>query len=287
MTNPANAILGNGEVLANYDTSSQCASTGDCGYSLAYVVNLIYTPPKCNPCKIFPTESTFNGNILGAAINQGDVGESIGVYGADYLCNKDKNNPHDGHTYKAFITDGLNRRACESANCGESGILENRNWVLYPNESYVYAVNESWVFTTNESAIYPFGKLKSRSPYASTFEYRTGFIGVVPGDGVTSLQNWTSPESYSESGNCSGWRTSHFISNSKYSGYAGRINGYGNPAVYHPSAQTQNSTSNGAPIFMVDHRNFPCDQGGHHGTTTAGAHTQVRSYTGDLMCVEQ
>lgn len=159
---------------------------------------------QCNPCTLFVTESSYNGNMLGAAIAKGFAGQSIGlnsestgVFAADYLCNVDESKPIDGHQYKAFVVDGLNRVACVSANCQTNGINENKNWVLYPSKLYVY-VNESPIFLTNESAIYPFtSPLQSRSPYKDTKYPVTGFAPT---------KDWTSPAASSNT--CKKWTSS-------------------------------------------------------------------------------
>ena len=156
----------------------------------------------CNPCTMFVTESAYAGNLVESVNTYPNLGhptESIGVYAADYLCNVDANKPADGHTYKAFITDGVNRVACTSANCIDAnGTSENVNWVLHPNTTYLWNGNpESPVFTSNSNGIYVFGLISTVPVALNGTTYWTGF-------GEPHLTPWTTPTA---SNSCAAWGT--------------------------------------------------------------------------------
>ena len=176
----------------HYTLTMQSISTKP--VALQGTTNIQFTAASCNSCTVFWASNQHPGNLLKAAINLGYSGESLGVLGADYLCGIDTNNPHDGHPYKAFITDGTNRYACTSANCSVGGIAENKDWVLYPLTTYKLTT-ESVLFQTNESAIWPVGR-----PFVSLL----GQLGYSYFSGFSSARDWTSP-SVSFASNCNGW----------------------------------------------------------------------------------
>jgi hypothetical protein len=95
--------------------------------------------------RIFVTNSQPNGSLGG-------------ISGADAICDGDTAKP-TGAKYKAMLVDGTTRRACSTANCGTSGLLENMDWVLQPQVTYVQAAGVLPVFTANTSGIFPFGTL--------------------------------------------------------------------------------------------------------------------------------
>lgn len=72
------------------------------------------SPTACNPCKMFVTSTTMQGDF---AYFQGTISA------ADGHCASDSNNPRDGSTYKAFIMVGSNRNL-------------TTNWVLHANTAY-------------------------------------------------------------------------------------------------------------------------------------------------------
>lgn len=90
--------------------------------------------------KVFITASTFDGNLQGVAAN--------GPAGADAKCLADANKPSSG-TYKAMITDGTNRRACTTDNCGGAGLdaSENVDWVFQFGRIYIRASDSASLFT--------------------------------------------------------------------------------------------------------------------------------------------
>ncbi|WP_239671294.1 DUF1554 domain-containing protein [Leptospira levettii] len=95
--------------------------------------------------KVFITAVPFDGDLRGVAAN--------GPAGADLKCNADTNKPSTG-TYKAMLTDGTNRRACSSDNCG-GGIGENIDWVFQSGRIYIRANDSASLLSPNAAGILP------------------------------------------------------------------------------------------------------------------------------------
>lgn len=140
----------------NYSVSIQSKpSNQDCNLANATgvftsenVTNLTLTCSTNPDKRIFLTASTFSGDLQGAEAN--------GILGADAKCEADGNKPSTG-TYKAFLVNGANRRACNSADCVNGGADENRDWVLKKDTRYIRASDSAEIFTTNSSKIFIFG----------------------------------------------------------------------------------------------------------------------------------
>ncbi len=100
---------------------------------------------QTNVYKVFVTASTYNGNLQGAAAN--------GPAGADQKCNADANNTN-ASTYKAMLTDGVNRRACSTDNCGGTGanVAENIDWVFQSGRIYIRASDSASLFSPTTAA---------------------------------------------------------------------------------------------------------------------------------------
>lgn len=95
--------------------------------------------------KVFVTASTYNGNLQGAAAN--------GPLGADAKCNADTNKPATG-SFKAMLTDGTNRNACSTDNCGGAGANsgENIDWVFQAGRIYIRASDSASLFSPTAAA---------------------------------------------------------------------------------------------------------------------------------------
>lgn len=129
------------------------------------------------PCKIFATAAN-------ATVN-------AGISGLDSNCSSDSNKPAGGGTYKALVSDGTNRRACTTANCG-TGTGEHINWVLKPNKEYRQADGTTVIGTTTSNGVFTF-------PLTNAFQTTiTGTNGIVTGLNT----NWTS-----NANDCSDWST--------------------------------------------------------------------------------
>ncbi|MBM9589603.1 DUF1554 domain-containing protein [Leptospira sp. 201903075] len=139
--------------------------------------------------KVFITAATFNGNLQGAAAN--------GPTGADLKCNADTNKPATG-TYKAMLTDGVNRRACSSSNCG-GGVSENIDWVFQSGRIYIRAADAAALFTANTEGIVnaPAANMLSQSFASGTTRYFwTGFAQSsywekATAQSTNSCDDWT------------------------------------------------------------------------------------------------
>lgn len=120
--------------------------------------------------KVFITAATFDGNLQGAAAN--------GPAGADAKCNADTNKPSTG-TYKAMITDGTNRNACTSDNCGGAGanVGENVDWVFQFGRIYIRSSDSASLFMPTAAGIKvaPSTNLDHSFDSGSLKEYWTGF----------------------------------------------------------------------------------------------------------------
>lgn len=118
--------------------------------------------------KVFITAATFNGDLRGAAAN--------GPAGADLKCNADTNKPATG-TYKAMITDEVNRAACSTSNC-IGGASENIDWVFQSGRIYIRATDSAALLTANTEGIVtaPAANMLSHSFATGTTRYFwTGF----------------------------------------------------------------------------------------------------------------
>lgn len=112
---------------------------------------------------IFPTQSTYNGNLGG-------------LTGADSKCATEKTTnfstlPGADTEYKALLADGTTRIACTSANCTDTA--QNTGWVLKPGTDY-YRPDESKIFTTNTGGIFPFGTMGNAFSTNGTDAWWTG-----------------------------------------------------------------------------------------------------------------
>jgi hypothetical protein len=97
---------------------------------------------SCNPCKVFVT----------AATSQGNFGT---VTAADQICATDTRHPGDG-TYKALVAyENGSRRACTTQNCQTGGKSEGADWVLQPNATYT-RLDGTVIGTTNSAALFTF-----------------------------------------------------------------------------------------------------------------------------------
>lgn len=126
----------------------------------------------CNPCRIFTTNSSFNGGLGGIA-------------GADQKCSMDANKPIQG-TFKVFLSDTVDRRACSTANCS-GGETEHLDWVMKPNMTYVRASDNVTIGVTNN-----LGLLTSQTNSASSSAITT-WLGFNA--------NWTTEPAL----HCSDW----------------------------------------------------------------------------------
>nr|WP_269155358.1 DUF1554 domain-containing protein [Leptospira mtsangambouensis] len=120
-------------------------------------------------CKIFATAAT--------AIKTG------GISGFDNQCQNDTNKPSGGGTYKALASDGVNRRACSTANCS-TGVSENIGWVLKPNKEYRRKDGTTVIGTTNASGIFTF-------PLTNSMEIISNLV-VTNGIATGFVSDWTS-----------------------------------------------------------------------------------------------
>ena len=101
---------------------------------------------------------------------------------ADAICMADGAYPGTG-TFKAMLVDGVNRRACTTANCS-GGVAEHIDWVFQPNTSYVRAAGGLVVMITNADGIFVFGSL-TNSFGAGATKYWTGLRNSPAVDWVT------------------------------------------------------------------------------------------------------
>ncbi|MCE9499614.1 MAG: DUF1554 domain-containing protein [Leptospira sp.] len=92
----------------------------------------------CNPCKMFMTAATYDGNMGGFS-------------GADSKCSSDANKPATG-TYKALLVGAINRIACTTASCS-GGVSEHTDWVMQSNRAYVRSDGTTAIGTTNVNGL--------------------------------------------------------------------------------------------------------------------------------------
>ncbi|TDY72643.1 uncharacterized protein DUF1554 [Leptospira meyeri] len=130
-------------------------------------------------CKMFAT--------AGAAT------KNAGIAGLDNNCQTDTNKPSGGGTYKALVTDGVNRKACTTANCS-GGTSEHIGWVLKPNKEYRRKDGTTVIGTTTANGVFSF-------PLTNSVEILANLVitnGIVTGMNA----DWTSNAS-----DCLDWTT--------------------------------------------------------------------------------
>ena len=156
---------------------------------------------------------------------QGDMGGSPpGIVGADQRCPVG---------FKAMIVDGVNRRACTTANCG-GGMDEHIDWVLRANITYVTStgllpiLTADWNSVWNFAGTAPTGGNLLNEIFNSSQSAWTGLTG-----------NWQVANGGSDH-DCSNWSSASGAQTGAY----GRTNGLGTNSIF-------NSTST-------------CDNGGHY-----------------------
>lgn len=116
---------------------------------------------------------------------------NAGIAGLDANCASDANKPSGGGTYKALVSDGTNRRACTTANCG-GGAGEHISWVLKANKEYRRSNGTTVIGTTTANGIFTF-------PLTNSFQATiTGTNAIVTGLNT----DWTS-----NANDCTDWTT--------------------------------------------------------------------------------
>lgn len=151
--------------------------------------------------KVFVTAATFNGDLRGAAAD--------GPAGADLKCNADTNKPSTG-TYKAMLTDGTNRSACSTNNCGgATGTEENIFWVFLPGRIYIRASDSASLLSPNAKGILPVdgsGNFTT-NPYTLNHSFSSG----------TTLYYWTgmaqSPDFWNKAASSADYTCANWTSN--------------------------------------------------------------------------
>lgn len=178
-------------VVVQQPTGLSCSINNDSGKISNSSVNNLEVICS-NGKKIFITVANFNGNLT-SSIGSGTFGN--GILGADARCMADTNKPTDSSTYKAFIVDGSNRRACQFENCGISGRLEGLDWVLKRNTKYIRASDSTNLFTSNNSAIFLFGNFNAPLSSGGPVQTWTGLAQNVKWvNSSDDCENWTSSD---------------------------------------------------------------------------------------------
>ncbi len=85
-------------------------------------------------------------------VSAGFATGSVGLAGADTICNSDANKPANSGTYSALMVTSATRVASVTANVGDG----QAGWVLRANTTYTRP-DGTVIFTTNASGIYVFG----------------------------------------------------------------------------------------------------------------------------------
>ncbi len=183
--------LGNNETVVLQDKSGESLTLTTNGVfnfptaleeGTTYEISVL-TEPSRQTCLVSNASGTVSGNVTNigvictttfpiffetAVFHTGNLG---GISGADSICMSDSNKPVAG-TYKAFLVDGTNRRACSTANCS-GGVSENIDWVLAPSTTYYQVDGTTPIMTTNSAGIFVFGTL-TNSFLNTTDDYWTG-----------------------------------------------------------------------------------------------------------------
>jgi len=136
-----------GAYVVNY-TINMTTNTVDDAYISIVPPPITLTHTFYNDKKMFVTQNTYTGDFSAYT-------GATGIEKADNACTSDANYPGLG-TYKALIVDGINRTACNSANCVTSGISEHINWPFLSNTVYWKISPLAAVLKTNDTAIFEF-----------------------------------------------------------------------------------------------------------------------------------
>lgn len=118
---------------------------------LSIVSNLGVILP-CNPCSIFVTNNTYNGNLSRACTGANcSTSSESGILGADAICQTEANSHNIRGKYKAVLLSD-NRYPCDANGvCDESHMS---NWVIHANTAYNNLAN-TLVATSNAQAVLP------------------------------------------------------------------------------------------------------------------------------------
>ncbi|MEI7013459.1 DUF1554 domain-containing protein [Leptospira licerasiae] len=131
--------------------------------------------------------------MMFATTNAGGMTKNGGIAGVDNNCSTDANKPAGGGTYKALVTDGVNRRACTTASCS-GGTSEHLDWVLKPNKEYRRKDGTTVIGTTTANGVFTF-------PLTNSVEILANLV-VTNGIGTGMNADWTS-----NANDCSDWST--------------------------------------------------------------------------------
>lgn len=132
-------------------------------------------PAPAPPRRVFVTAVSYASNFGSPAA-------------ADALCMGDGNYPGSG-TFKAMLADGVNRRACTSANCASGGWTEHIDWVLYPSTQYERP-DGTVIMTTNGDGVFDFGGGNLTNSWGTTGSAWTG-LDTDWTDHVDTCSGWT------------------------------------------------------------------------------------------------
>lgn len=167
--------------------------------------------------KVFITAATYNGNLQGAAAN--------GPAGADAKCNADTNKPSTG-TYKAMLTDGINRMPCSSKNCG-GGVGENIDWVFQSGRIYIRANDSASLLSPNAAGILPANDSTgtfTTSTYTLNHSFDSGSTVKVYWTGFAQSDNFWQEATAQPSNTCSDWTDGTLTGTASNGGRVGASN---------------------------------------------------------------
>lgn len=199
-------------VLTNPSRQICTITNGSGTVASANITNITVICVTTNPI-FFLTATSHNGDLNG-------------ISGADVFCMADTNKPSTG-TYKAFLVDGVNRRACSTANCS-GGISENIDWVLAPDTTYYRSNQTTPIMTTNSSGVFVFGTL-TNSFLGAMIPYWSGFAPAA---------NWTTGTRI-----CSLWTSSSGSGGDANIGFGGIGDAVSGDAIAENSRGCNNSVS--------------------------------------------
>ena len=107
---------------------------------------------SCNPCHIFVTNGTHDGNLSQECIGAGCATSSeSGILGADAICQAEASAHSIAGTFKAIVL-ATTRYPCDAS--GECGASHMSNWVIHANTVYENLAGGS-VATSNDQYVLP------------------------------------------------------------------------------------------------------------------------------------
>ena len=236
-------------VLFSTDNLSQIVAMNQ----IYATVNLGLVAP-CNPCHIFVTNGTHDGNLSQECSGAGCATSSeSGILGADSICQAEARTNHIAGTFKAIVLSSTRYPCDASGECGDSHMS---NWVIHANTVYENLAGGS-VATSNGQYVLPQPTQWPSYADGTVINSDPLFTGIsvgrvnaaktdidawspfdinssVPGYSLQNCNDWTSTDGMAVSAAPTSWFGTNGDASNWYAGY-------GNASSYYVFSQWVNS----------------------------------------------